>query len=205
MKKLVTISVTVLAALTLAACGSSSSSSKSGSSATSSSKKVDDGKMTLDQYNALKLGDVAKNGDGGATKDELVKKYGKPMSTTEATFQNVKGELLTWNKVADGDLTATFAVQIDNGHVVQKAITGLKVTRSKKITLADYNTVQNGQKEADVIAKVGKPNGYSENMMNGMLTKAMTYTSGIKGQTGANMSITTQGGKVSMKTQTNMQ
>lgn len=204
-KKIVTMGVTAIATLSLAACGSSSSSSSKPADKTSSSQKVDDGKMTLADFNAVGLGDVAKNGAGGATKDELTKKWGKPISSSSSTFQNIKTELLTWNKVANGDITANFTVQIDNGHTVQKAIQGIKVSRAKKITLADFNSIQNGQKEADITAKFGKPNGYSMNQLNGMITKELTYTSGIKGQLGANFSVTLQGDKVTMKTQSEME
>ncbi|WP_196246635.1 DUF3862 domain-containing protein [Lacticaseibacillus zhaodongensis] len=161
--------------------------------------------MSLSDFESIQLGDVAKDGAGGVTKEELVAKWGKPISRSNSSFQNVQTELLTWNKVANADFTATFTVQLANKRVVQKAIQGLKVRRERQLTLDDYNAIQAGDTESDVVSRLGKPNGYSENILNGMVTKELSYTSDIKGQAGANFAVTVQNGQVTLKSQVNME
>ncbi|MBH9990947.1 DUF3862 domain-containing protein [Lactobacillus sp. W8092] len=42
------------------------------------------------------------------------------------------------------DLESTFAVGFSNGKAISKTITGLKVSRNRKLTLQDFNQIQDG-------------------------------------------------------------
>lgn len=203
------ILIVIIAIAAISSMGGSkekdSSTDKSSSSATasSSSSKKDDGKIRLADYNAIKIGDLMNSANGGSTVDELTKKFGKPSDTSTSTLDNVKTDVNTWDNV-DGGLGANLTVMFSNGKAVDKAISDLNVTRSSKITLAKFDSISNGQSEADVVKALGNPNGYSENVISGKTTKMMMYTSGVKGDFGANCNITIEGGVVSGKSQTSM-
>jgi hypothetical protein len=183
-----------------------SSSDKTSSSKTvssSSSTKTDDGKIRLADYNAIKLGDLMKKAEGGSTVDELTKKFGKASDTSSNTLEGVKTDMYVWDNV-DGSLGANLSVMFSDGKAVDKAISDLKVSRSSKITLAKFEGIANGKSEADLIKELGNPNGYSENLIDGKTTKMLMYTSGVKGDLGANCTFTLDNGAVSGKSQTSM-
>lgn len=48
------------------------------------------------------------------------------------------------SKIQNCDLGSTFAVGFSNGKATSKTITGLKVSRNKKLTLQDFNQIQDG-------------------------------------------------------------
>lgn len=189
--------LTVLLATTAVGCSSGSSSSSSSDSSKSSATK--DSGITLDQYNKISL-----NESDGTSPDSLKKEFGKPSSTSTSTVQNQQVDLHTWTKVANADAAASVAVGFSNGHAVSKAVTGLKVSRSEKITLDKFNQVQNGQSEDDVIGALGKPNGIDESSIAGMSMKILAYTSGLDGDLGANVSVTLTNGAVSGESQTGL-
>lgn len=160
--------------------------------------------ITLSDYNNIKIGDLANNGDGGDTLKSIKSKFGKPASSSSSTIKNVKTESYTWNKIANADFTSSLVVEFVDGNAVDKAISGLKVKRSNKLDLAAFDSIENGSNESDVLKLVGKPNGYSENIVSGLKTKMIMYTSDIKGDAGANFNVTLQGDSVTAKSQISM-
>ncbi len=155
--------------------------------------------ITLKQYNGLYLSE-----DGGLSSETLKSIFGSPSSTSNNTIQGIKTDVDTWKEVADSDQGATVVVNYSNNHAISKAITKLRVSRSKKISLHNYNKIQNGVSESDIISELGKPNGYSEVVFSGTSTKKLDYTSGINGSSGASVVITLTNGVVSDKSQTGL-
>ncbi|AXX65616.1 DUF3862 domain-containing protein [Bombilactobacillus bombi] len=154
---------------------------------------------SLEDYKAIKLGE-----NDGTTDSEIESKFGKPNTTSSQTIENVKADEKIWNKIQGGSLGGNFNIGFSNGKAISKGISGLKVTRNKKISLDDFNSIQNGQSESDIINKFGQPNGYSETSIANHNSKQLTYNSDIKGDLGANFILTFTDGKVSGKTQTSM-
>ncbi|MQS53349.1 DUF3862 domain-containing protein [Companilactobacillus mishanensis] len=177
-----------------------SNSSKSSDSSNSTSKKSSSNKITKSQYDAITLGET-----DGATSESIKKEFGKATSTSTTTIDGVQADQMTWNKLSNADFTGTVLVGFSNGHAISKSITGLKIDRKSKLTLDDFNKIQNGQSESDVTKELGKPNGYTETSVAGSTTKMLEYTSGIKGSLGANFNITITDGAVSGKSQTSLE
>ncbi|GEL13985.1 hypothetical protein FC15_GL001680 [Lapidilactobacillus concavus DSM 17758] len=172
-------------------------------SSKSSSSKKDDGKITRKQFDAVKLGDLMKSAEGGATIDELKKEFGNPDSTSSSTTNGVKTDIVTWTNV-EGGLGANIVVSFTDGHAFSKAITGFKFNRDKKISLADFNSLADGTAYSDVVNKFGEPDGYDETLIDGSKSVMATYMSGVKGDIGANFNVTFTDDKVSGKSQTSM-
>lgn len=169
----------------------------------SASEKKDSGKITRKQFDAVKLGDLMKSAEGGATIDELKKEFGNPDSTSSSTTNGVKTDIVTWTNV-EGGLGANIVVSFTDGHAFSKAITGFEFNRDKKITLADFNGIADGTSYQDVVNKIGEPDGFDETLIDGSKSVMATYMSGVKGDIGANFNVTFTDDKVSGKSQTSM-
>lgn len=180
--------------------GSSTNNSASSkdSSNSSSSQKVEG--VTKAAFDKVTLSDST----GTSSADVANLFGGKANSTTENTIQNVQTKLYTWDKVANGSFGSNVTVSFENEHAVAKVITGLKVNRAKKITLAQVEAIQNGTSKADIQKEFGDPNGYDLTNIAGYTSENWSYTSGINGDAGANVIISFSGDTVSGKTQTNM-
>lgn len=173
MKKVATIGVTLLAALTLTACGSSSSSDSSASS--SSAKKAEPkSAITMNKYNSIKVGDPS-TGAGGSSESTVKNMYGKPMSETETTVPGSKDKAksYTWSNVGSSLSGATVTAEFLNSKTVGKGYAAL--SKSTKISDNDYKSVQTGASFATVKKQFGAPQ--SESIVGGSgITSAQTLT-----------------------------
>lgn len=204
MKKIVTLGVTALAALSLVGCGNNSSgSSKENKAATSSSAKVASNEITREQFDAIKIGDLMKQGSGGDTLQTLTDKFGKPQSTSETTTSGVKTKSVTWTNVTGG-FGASVIVQFVDDHAASKNLTGFKINRSQRITLDNFNSLQTGQSYTDITDKISKPDSYNEMILSGVKTTTATYVTGVQGDSGAHFVLTFNNDTLASKTQTNM-
>ncbi|WP_125590531.1 DUF3862 domain-containing protein [Companilactobacillus jidongensis] len=177
---------------------SSSKKNKSAKKKSSQVKKASG--IRLDNYNGIYLSQT-----DGLSLASLQKLFGNYSSSSDSTIGDVQATSYTWKKIANGDLGASLIVGFVNDHAISKSISGLKVSRDKKITLDLYNQIQNGQSEQDVINLLGKPNGYSETSVENTASKVYSYTSDVKGDIGANIVITFTDGAVSSKNQLSVQ
>lgn len=176
--------------------------SKTDKSSSSTSKK-DSGKITRADFDSITLGDLMQNGNGGAKLDDLKAKFGNPSSTSSSTTNGVKTDLVTWTNV-DGGFGASVIVSFTDGKAFAKNLTGFKLSRKQKIDLAAFNSWQNGMKYADFTAKYGQPDYYDETLIGGTTTIVAGYTSGVKGDLGANFNVTFDNGALTGKTQSSM-
>lgn len=202
MKKVLTLGAAALVALSLAACSSSTSTKSTSSSKTSSSQQTKTGekKVTRDAYTAIKLGDMAKSGNGGDTLATLEAKFGKATSSASAETNGIKTDTKTWTNV-DGDASAAFVVSFVNGKAVGKNISHLKADRPKDITLAAYNKVTTGETYAAVNSALGLPNSINESIFSGSTSLIAVY---LNKDLSSNATVTFANGKVQSKTQTNL-
>ncbi|WP_165844398.1 DUF3862 domain-containing protein [Limosilactobacillus fermentum] len=165
-----------------------------------SSSNESTNKVSYANYKKIKL-----SKDDGSTKSNVKSLFGKkPEDTSTQEVQGVKTDTQTWEHVKGGDTGSNVTVGFEDGRAVNKVITGLKAERKSKITLADYDNLQNGASKQDVIDAFGKPNGYTHTNILGKVTEDWSYTSDIKGDSGANFIISFEDGVVSGKTQTSM-
>ncbi|MFT8882613.1 MAG: DUF3862 domain-containing protein [Liquorilactobacillus hordei] len=177
---------------------SSSSDSSTASSASSSSKSTTG--LTKDNFDKISLSDST-----GTSEKDVKSMFKKdPTSTDTQTVENVSANMYTWSGVDGGDITSAIVVGFENGHAISKAISGLKVSRSSKITLAQFNAIQNGASKTDIQKQFGDPNGYDLTNIGGQSSEMWSYTSSVNGDAGANFNITFTNGAVSGKTQLSM-
>lgn len=167
------------------------------------------GKNTSDSSNKVSYANYKKiklSGDNGSTKDDVKKLFGKkPQDTSTQEIDGVNTDTQAWSGVKGGDASSNITVGFSNGHAVNKIITGLKVNRKSQITLNDFDSLQTGATKDEVLKEFGKPNGYTHTDILGKVSEDWSYTSNIKGDTGANFIISfDENGVVNNKTQTSM-
>lgn len=167
------------------------------------------GKNTSDSSNKVSYANYKKiklSGDNGSTKDDVKKLFGKkPQDTSTQEIDGVNTDTQTWSGVKGGNASSNITVGFSNGHAVNKIITGLKVNRKSQITLNDFDSLQTGATKDEVLKEFGKPNGYTHTDILGKVSEDWSYTSNIKGDTGANFIISfDENGVVNNKTQTSM-
>ena len=109
----------------------------------SNTSKKESGKITRADFDSIKLGDLMENGNGGAKLDDLKAQFGNPSSTSSSTTNGVKTDLVTWTNV-EGGWGANVIVSFTDGNAFSKNLTGFKLGRKQKITLADFNAFQDG-------------------------------------------------------------
>lgn len=213
-KSLALITALLASTLVLTACGSSNSgsSSKSSSSAKtekvakssstkeSSSSKTETAKVDRAGYDAIKIGDLMKQGEGGDTLEALKTKFGAPASSTTSTTNGVKTDIMGWTNV-DGLAGATMSVSFVSDKAVSKAISKLNADRTKDITLATYNGINAGAKYEDVNKQIGEPNGLTETNVAGQTTVVAVY---LNKDITSFASLSFTNGALTTKTQSNL-
>ncbi|EHE90461.1 hypothetical protein LDBUL1519_00681 [Lactobacillus delbrueckii subsp. bulgaricus CNCM I-1519] len=186
----------------MTACGastSSQSSSSSKSTATSSSSKSTN-KVNESNFNKIKIG------NNGSTIKEVQALFGKKASqTSEVQVSGTTAKNYTWSGLEGGNTVSGISVAFVNGKAVQKTITGKKVTRSKKISQADFEKVQTGMSKSQVKKLIGEPDTFSYAVINGQSIDVFSYTTGVKGDVGANAMFTFNNDAVTTKSQSGLQ
>lgn len=212
-KSLALITALLASTLVLTACGSSNSGSsskslssktekveKSSSSKESSSSKTETAKVDRAGYDAIKIGDLMKQGEGGDTLEALKTKFGVPASSTTSTTNGVKTDIVGWTNV-DGLAGATMSVSFVSDKAVSKAISKLNADRPKDITLATYNGINAGAKYEDVNKQIGEPNGLTETNVAGQTTVVAVY---LNKDITSFASLSFTNGALTTKTQSNL-
>ena len=93
-----------------------------------SSSKDDNNKVSYANYKKIDL-----SGDNGSTKEDVQKLFGKkPENTSTQEIEGVKTDTQTWENVKNGDTGSNITVGFDDGHAVNKVITGLKLIVNHK-------------------------------------------------------------------------
>lgn len=201
-KKVSLVVATSLAALSLTACGastSSQSSSSSKSTATSVSSKSAN-KVNESNFNKIKIG------SNGSTIKQVQALFGKKASqTSEVQVSGTTAKNYTWSGLEGGNTVSGISVAFANGKAVQKTITGKKVVRSKKISQADFEKVQTGMSKSQVKKLLGEPDTFSYAVINGQSIDVFSYTTGVKGDVGANAMFTFNNDSMTTKSQSGLQ
>ena len=198
MKKIVTLSITLLAGLSLAGCSSNSSSSTKPSSSSSSSVKKQMSPVSLTNYNKIKLGDIA-NGSGGSTTKSVKAMFGKPSMTTdtEISGSSKKATQYSWSNVATSLRGATVNIDFIDGKAIGKGYVEASV--GKKITNSQYRSINTGSSFKDVKIKLGTPSGEALTESGVTSSQDLTYLDGTK-----SVSFTFTNNKLLTKTKTDL-
>lgn len=201
-KKVSLVVATSLAALSLTACGASTSSQSSSSSksATTSASSKSTNKVNESNFNKIKIG------SNGSTIKQVQALFGKKASqTSEVQVSGTTAKNYTWSGLEGGNTVSGISVAFANGKAVQKTITGKKVVRSKKISQADFEKVQTGMSKSQVKKLLGEPDTFSYAVINGQSIDVFSYTTGVKGDVGANAMFTFNNDSMTTKSQSGLQ
>lgn len=206
MKKKYLVAATGLAllGLSLSACSSNSSSKGNSEKTTQQSKKnevISQNKELREKFDQIKVGNFLSQGEGGSTTDEVKQLLGNPTSTTTTSSNGVKVKQLTWTKGA-----VTVAIQtLDSNKVISKEITGFKFgKRDEKLTLGEFDNIADGSTYQSIVDKYGEPDGLHEANVAGTKITNAVWLTGIKGDDGANATLSFENDKLSSKTQTKL-
>lgn len=201
-KKIALVAATSLVALSLTACGASTSSQSSSSSksATTSASSKSTNKVNESNFNKIKIG------SNGSTIKQVQALFGKKASqTSEVQVSGTTAKNYTWSGLEGGNTVSGISVAFANGKAVQKTITGKKVVRSKKISQADFEKVQTGMSKSQVKKLLGEPDTFSYAVINGQSIDVFSYTTGVKGDVGANAMFTFNNDSMTTKSQSGLQ
>lgn len=193
----IALSAVALLGIGTTACSSSSSNNSAKNSKTST---ISQNKDLRNKYDKIQVGELSNHGEGGYTVKQVEDLLGKPTSTSETTVTNYKVKDEIWNK---GEVTIT--IQTESDKVVSKDITGFKWTgRPAKLTLAAYNSLQDGASYDDVVKQYGEPDSLNESLLLGKKTQTATWLTGVKGKSGANATLTFENGQLTSKVQSDL-
>lgn len=201
MKKIGLLGLTLLSVATLSACSSSTTDNKTTSSSSSveqttsstsetttssSSTSAEETKKAVrDIYDAVVIGDLMNNGEGGTTKDSVINAYGNPASTSTMSVNGMNVEQVTW--IGSGNATGiTVSIQFIENNATNKIISGFQFTRDAKIGLTEFNNLATGTSYTDTVNSLGEPDTTSESLISGSKMVTASWVSGIKGSVGAN-------------------
>ncbi len=181
----------------------SSKDTKNSSSAESTKNESSDLKNS---YDAITLGDILSGSDGGSSLDTVKATFGEPASTSSSQLEGVTTDAVTWSGLKGAGITSSLIVMFSNGSAVNKAISGLKVSKHDKVTLDTFNAIAtDGTYSFDTAkSELGDPTGLSETIVNGQHQILASWTSNVNGDLGANFNITFNDGVASGKSQYSM-
>lgn len=156
----------------------------------------------LRAYNKIKLGDLAKSGQGGSSYKKIKKILGSsPSDTSSSETSGIKTELDSWD--FDG---IAIIVTFVNHHAVGSSLTGLRWKRAKPtFNKSNFKKVSTNLSSDDVLKKFGIPDEITQLLIFGKYQTKYTWFTGITGSLGANVSIDFVNTNVSGKSQTGLE
>ena len=160
-----------------------------------------DNATILRAYNKIKLGDLAKSGQGGSSYKKIKKILGSsPSDTSSSETSGIKTELDSWD--FDG---IAIIVTFVNHHAVGSSLTGLRWKRAKPtFNKSNFKKVSTNLSSDDVLKKFGIPDEITQLLIFEKYQTKYTWFTGIKGSLGANVSIDFVNNSVSGKSQTGL-
>lgn len=203
-KKALSVVGVGLLAVSMAGCSSNSSESKSSGNETKTTqpkkKKTEQKNTFRKNYDKIKVGDVAQQGNGGTSIDEVTALLGQPTSTSTTKVSGFKVKSYNWTK-SDTSILVQFA----HKRAITKTISGFKWDRtSKKLDLKAFNKVKDDSSYESLVKSFGEPDGLNENVIMGQINVTAVYMTGIKGKEGANATFVFDNNKLTSKAQTDL-
>lgn len=203
-KKALSVVGVGLLAVSMAGCSSNSSESKSSGNETKTThpkkKKTEQKNTFRKNYDKIKVGDVAQQGNGGTSIDEVTPLLGQPTSTSTTKVSGFKVKSYNWTK-SDTSILVQFA----HKRAITKTISGFKWDRtSKKLDLKAFNKVKDDSSYESLVKSFGEPDGLNENVIMGQTNVTAVYMTGIKGKEGANATFVFDNNKLTSKAQTDL-
>lgn len=204
LKKALSVVGVGLLAVSMAGCSSNSSESKSSGNETKTTqpkkKKTEQKNTFRKNYDKIKVGDVAQQGNGGTSIDEVTALLGQPTSTSTTKVSGFKVKSYNWTK-SDTSILVQFA----HKRAITKTISGFKWDRtSKKLDLKAFNQVKDDSSYESLVKSFGEPDGLNENVIMGQTNVTAVYMTGIKGKEGANATFVFDNNKLTSKAQTDL-
>lgn len=208
MKKFVFLTVLAVSILSFSACSSKkdnisskvSNASQSSSQPSTTSSSQEQSPSIKETFDSIAIGDITVDGQGGTLKDEVVKMYGNPSFTSNTNVGGKTVEQLTWNFTGSA-AGLTISMQFINNNATSKQYAGANWPRTESVTLSQFNSLADGTSFTDAVAKFGEPNGLAISYAGGQKSTVASYTTGVKGNTGANFVLQFTNDTLSSKSQ----
>lgn len=156
----------------------------------------------LQAYNKIKLGDLAKSGEGGSSYKKIKKMLGSsPSDTSSSETSGIKTELDSWDYNG-----ISIIVTFVNQRAVGSSLTGMRWKRAKPtFSKSNFKKVNSNLTSDDVFDRFGIPDEITQLLIFGKYQTKYTWFTGIKGSLGANVSIDLVNNNVSGKSQTGLE
>ncbi len=158
-KKLVTILLIPTICLAVAACSNKSDKEKSKDDKTVLENKKNQVAPQQDKrlaFDKIKVASAKDQFKGGSTLEELKVLYGEPTKHEQKPAGNVKLDIYSWTF----DRVEITINMFQNSTIV-KSITNFAFTRDLKISLKDYNKLENGMTYNQVTKILTEPDDYT--------------------------------------------
>jgi hypothetical protein len=151
--------------------------------ATTSSTNNAKTEWTRNAMNHLKLGDLTKNGRGGAKATALIAKYGQPHQTKKGSEKGNAIKTLTWTNITGHQPKATFTLSTVKGRVYRKVLANYQLSkRTTQISVTNYdNFALQSTSYKKMTADFGKPDTFEESLIDGTDLIVGHYTTNIEG------------------------
>ncbi|APS41703.1 Phage protein [Weissella jogaejeotgali] len=176
-KKIITVVAGILAIILIVVVSEHSQNTTS-----HHDSNVSASKWTKKSFDKLKIGDFNKNGQGGASYEEVIAKYGRPDKKSKSKTNGYTITVVSWKNIA-GDytgVTLTFLSQKDTtktAKLTSKTILDSKtINLAKKWTMSNYNAITLEDKDSNehdgdsldsLTNKYGKPASLTLARING--------------------------------------
>lgn len=202
----------MLSVLALTACSGNQSTETTSSSSTteqvadssSSANNSNEQKTELRKaFDAIVVGDLMNNGEGGSTKDSVIEALGNANSTSTTSVNGLNVEQLSWLGYGATSGT-TITIQFINNNVTSKAITGFQFAREAKIGLTEFNNLADGISYADAVNTLGEPDSVSESLIAGSKSITASWVTGVKGNLGSNIALQFMNDSLTTKAQSGL-
>ncbi|TPR48157.1 DUF3862 domain-containing protein [Apilactobacillus micheneri] len=179
MKKFASIATISLLALTISACGNSNDK-KGTNNSSSSSKVVNNSKVTMDHYQAIKLSSMMDN-SGGDSEKTVKNILGKPSKISTSETNGKKMVTYTWDKLNTSFKAKNVNVGFNDGKAMTKSYANLNLNQMKPLDSSKVKSIKNGASYQDVINKLGTPSAESSAGSGNMAMTESIYLTSTKG------------------------
>lgn len=203
MKKILTATVLGLSLLSLAACGNEATKKETKSSTDPQASRI----LTVDHadvranFDKIKMASVEQEFAGGTNLETLKSYFGEPSSTSQEQAGDATLNVYNWQFDS-----VVVNAKLYNDSTVVKSISNFSYVRDPKITLKDYDGLQNGTSYDAVVKKFGVPDVYSIAVSSDATMTQALWSSNLVTPSGSSGSVTLnfENGNLSSKTQTNL-
>lgn len=198
MKKLLLFTVTLLATLSLAACGQKKQTTETAPSAKAQEivAKHSDVRFKFNQITLAKADQDFKGGTNLATLKEL---FGEPVSHEQAPAGDVTLDVYTWQFDY-----VSLQVQLYEDNAIVRSISNFSFIRDPKTTLKTFEKITEGMTYTQAVDLLGEPDVLSQAVSSDSEELQALWISGLKTDSQAQIQLVFENNALKTKSQTGL-